>query len=68
MEINHLSSLFIFTFIIFLFFIISLIKDYKVRPKYKQLLEHPFLQRYMMKVVNVAEWYMDAISLNNTTK
>lgn len=46
----------------------SLIKDYKVRPKYKQLLEHPFLQRYMMKTVNVADWYAEAISQNNLFK
>lgn len=46
----------------------SLIKDYKVRPKYKQLLEHPFLQRYMMKTVNVAEWYAEAIGQNNSLK
>ena len=42
----------------------SLIKDYKVRPKYKQLLEHPFLQKYMIKTVNVAEWYAEATSQN----
>lgn len=46
----------------------SLIKDYKVRPKYKQLLEHPFLQRYMLKTVNVAEWYAEAISLIDKPK
>lgn len=41
-----------------------LIKDYKVRPKYKQLLELPFLQKYMIKTVNVAEWYAEATSQN----
>ncbi|XP_050429116.1 dual specificity mitogen-activated protein kinase kinase 7-like [Adelges cooleyi] len=45
-----------------------LIKDYKVRPKYKQLLEHPFLLRYVDKSVNVAEWYAEAIKQSSTPK
>lgn len=32
-------------------------KDYKVRPKYKKLLEQPFLRRYMEENVDVASWY-----------
>lgn len=32
-------------------------KDYKVRPKYKKLLEHPFLRHYMEENVDVASWY-----------
>lgn len=51
-----------------LVFIFSLIKDYKLRPKYKQLLEHPFLQKYMSKTVSVAEWYAKATSQNDTPK
>jgi len=69
---NFVSSWYVITLInlIYYYFLnlnvlfFSLIKDYKVRPKYKQLLEHPFLQKYMIKTVNVAEWYAEATSQN----
>lgn len=55
-------------FAIFLYIYFSLIKDYKLRPKYKQLLEHPFLQRYTWKTVNVAEWYAEVTNQNHLPK
>lgn len=60
---NILTIILIFFFYFNVLFF-SLIKDYKVRPKYKQLLELPFLQKYMIKTVNVAEWYAEATSQN----
>lgn len=33
-----------------------LTKDYNKRPKYKKLLEHPFIKRYETKEVDVAAW------------
>ncbi|KAI1290066.1 Dual specificity mitogen-activated protein kinase kinase 7 [Halotydeus destructor] len=32
-------------------------KDYRKRPKYKKLLEHPFIKLYEVKSVNVSSWY-----------
>ncbi|XP_014252104.1 dual specificity mitogen-activated protein kinase kinase 7-like [Cimex lectularius] len=32
-------------------------KDYRVRPKYRKLLEHAFLRKYMEETVDVASWY-----------
>ncbi|XP_073982006.1 dual specificity mitogen-activated protein kinase kinase 7-like isoform X2 [Rhodnius prolixus] len=32
-------------------------KDYHVRPKYRKLLEHSFLRKYMEENVDVASWY-----------
>ncbi|XP_065200843.1 dual specificity mitogen-activated protein kinase kinase 7-like [Planococcus citri] len=43
-----------------------LTKDYSHRPKYKELLEHPFLKRYELKNVDVAAWYAKAVS-NSTS-
>ncbi|XP_047102363.1 dual specificity mitogen-activated protein kinase kinase 7-like [Schistocerca piceifrons] len=34
-----------------------LTKNYKNRPKYKKLLEHPFLKKYEVAQVNVAAWF-----------
>jgi mitogen-activated protein kinase kinase 7 len=34
-----------------------LMKDTKSRPKYKKLLEHPFIQIYDSKPVDVAAWF-----------
>ncbi len=34
-----------------------LMKNYKDRPKYKKLLQHPFIQRYEEEEVNVGAWY-----------
>lgn len=52
---------------VFSFF--SLTKNFRHRPKYRELLEHPFLKRYEMKQVDVALWYAKATSgtSNNTT-
>ncbi|CAN7941314.1 unnamed protein product [Ixodes hexagonus] len=33
-----------------------LTKDYRKRPKYRKLLEHPFIKRYETKEVDVAAW------------
>ncbi|PSN49922.1 hypothetical protein C0J52_07054 [Blattella germanica] len=38
----------------------SLTKNFKQRPKYKKLLEHPFMRKYETANVNVAEWYANA--------
>lgn len=37
-----------------------LTKDYHQRPKYKRLLQYPFLTRYETKYVDVASWYAEA--------
>ncbi|KAL1138709.1 hypothetical protein AAG570_008771, partial [Ranatra chinensis] len=37
-----------------------LAKDYRHRPKYKMLLEHPFLRRYENNFVDVASWFARA--------
>ncbi|KAF6024708.1 hep [Bugula neritina] len=34
-----------------------LTKDYKERPKYKKLLDHPFVQHYKSTEVDMATWY-----------
>ncbi|XP_065845636.1 dual specificity mitogen-activated protein kinase kinase 7-like [Oscarella lobularis] len=34
-----------------------LIKDLEKRPRYKQLLEHPFIKWFEVKHVNVSQWY-----------
>ncbi|ESO86392.1 hypothetical protein LOTGIDRAFT_220713 [Lottia gigantea] len=36
-----------------------LTKDYKKRPKYRKLLEHPFIKKYTDQHVNVAAWYAE---------
>ncbi|XP_061184017.1 dual specificity mitogen-activated protein kinase kinase 7-like [Saccostrea echinata] len=36
-----------------------LTKDYKKRPKYRKLLEHPFIKKYEVENVNVAKWFSD---------
>ncbi|XP_064458543.1 dual specificity mitogen-activated protein kinase kinase 7-like [Ornithodoros turicata] len=33
-----------------------LTKDYRERPKYRKLLEHPFIRRYEVEEVDVGEW------------
>ena len=48
-------------------------KNYKDRPKYRKLLQHPFIQRYEKEVVDVGAWYRshmntaDGVSPNNNT-
>ena len=51
-----------------------LMKNYKDRPKYRKLLQHPFIQRYEKEVVDVGAWYRshmntaaDGVSPNNNT-
>ncbi|XP_046669559.1 dual specificity mitogen-activated protein kinase kinase 7-like [Homalodisca vitripennis] len=39
-----------------------LTKNYKNRPKYKELLEHPFLKLYEKENVNVAAWFAQTLS------
>ena len=34
-----------------------LMKNYKDRPKYKKLLQHPFIKRYEKEAVDVGAWY-----------
>ena len=34
-----------------------LLKNYKIRPKYKKLLEHPFIVKYIDMKVDVGAWY-----------
>lgn len=36
-----------------------LTKDYRKRPKYRKLLEHPFIRRYETAEVDVATWFSD---------
>ncbi|KAK3867553.1 hypothetical protein Pcinc_027009 [Petrolisthes cinctipes] len=36
-----------------------LIKEYRHRPKYKKLLEYPFIKKYEQKKVDVAAWFAD---------
>jgi mitogen-activated protein kinase kinase 7 len=38
----------------------SLTKNYRERPKYKDLLKHQFMKKYETADVNVAEWYARA--------
>nr|CAD7453173.1 unnamed protein product [Timema tahoe] len=40
-----------------------LTKNYKNRPKYRKLLEHPFMKKYETANVNVAEWFAQAMKL-----
>jgi len=40
---------------------VCLTKDLKLRPKYRQLLEHPFLKRYENESVDVASWFQRAM-------
>ena len=35
----------------------SLTKNYKHRPKYKKLLEHPFIKKYETMSIDVSVWY-----------
>ncbi|XP_069696444.1 dual specificity mitogen-activated protein kinase kinase 7-like isoform X2 [Periplaneta americana] len=37
-----------------------LTKNYRHRPKYRKLLEHPFMRKYETENVNVADWYAKA--------
>jgi mitogen-activated protein kinase kinase 7 len=41
-------------------FCFSLTKNYRERPKYRELLKHPFMKKYETANVNVAEWYARA--------
>lgn len=41
----------------------SLTKNYRERPKYRDLLKHPFMKKYETANVNVAEWYARAKEL-----
>jgi mitogen-activated protein kinase kinase 7 len=41
-------------------FCFSLTKNYRERPKYRDLLKHPFMRKYETADVNVAEWYARA--------
>ncbi|KAK7095357.1 dual specificity mitogen-activated protein kinase kinase 7-like isoform X1 [Littorina saxatilis] len=43
-----------------------LTKDYKRRPKYKRLLEHPFLKRSEAEVVDTEAWFTDVSQLMDT--
>ncbi|CAN8020151.1 unnamed protein product [Ixodes persulcatus] len=38
-----------------------LTKNYKERPKYRELLEHPFIKRYETKEVDVAAWLAEVM-------
>lgn len=42
---------------LFLIFSHSLVKDYKHRPKYKKLLEYPFIKKYEKEKVDVSKWF-----------
>lgn len=42
---------------VFLFHLNSLTKNYKHRPKYKKLLEHPFIKKYEALPIDVSVWY-----------
>ncbi|CAE1270016.1 MAP2K7 [Acanthosepion pharaonis] len=44
-----------------------LTKDYKKRPKYKKLLEHPFIKRYETLNVDVAAWFAEVSQLMNSS-
>lgn len=39
----------------------SLTKNYKHRPKYKKLLEHPFIKKYEALPIDVSVWYQSVI-------
>ncbi|XP_065570241.1 serine/threonine-protein kinase dst3-like isoform X2 [Artemia franciscana] len=41
---------------------VCLIKNYKQRPKYKKLLEHPFIRRYEHADVDVTGWYQQVLA------
>uniref|UniRef100_A0A0A9VY48 mitogen-activated protein kinase kinase n=1 Tax=Lygus hesperus TaxID=30085 RepID=A0A0A9VY48_LYGHE len=41
-----------------------LLKDYRVRPKYRVLLEHAFLKRYMEENVDVSNWYAHCVPVS----
>ncbi|RXG56349.1 Dual specificity mitogen-activated protein kinase kinase 7 [Armadillidium vulgare] len=36
-----------------------LVKDYKHRPKYKKLLEYPFIKKYEKEKVDVSKWFKE---------
>ncbi|KAG7171813.1 Dual specificity mitogen-activated protein kinase kinase 7-like [Homarus americanus] len=40
-----------------------LIKEYRHRPKYKKLLDYPFIKKYEQKKVDVSAWFAD-LSIN----
>lgn len=46
----------------------SLKKDCLQRPSYKQLLEHPFLERYSREDVDVAPFFQEVLDLPDPTK
>uniref|UniRef100_A0A8D8URX9 mitogen-activated protein kinase kinase n=1 Tax=Cacopsylla melanoneura TaxID=428564 RepID=A0A8D8URX9_9HEMI len=46
---------------------LCLTKDYQHRPKYRKLLEHPFLRRYENLYVDVAEWYRKVVETSNVS-
>ncbi|CAH0385184.1 unnamed protein product [Bemisia tabaci] len=43
-----------------------LTKNFRERPKYNKLLEHPFLKRYETAPVDVSDWYAQAIRSSNS--
>uniref|UniRef100_A0A8D8X3C3 mitogen-activated protein kinase kinase n=1 Tax=Cacopsylla melanoneura TaxID=428564 RepID=A0A8D8X3C3_9HEMI len=47
---------------------LCLTKDYQYRPKYPELLGHPFLCRYEEMNVHVAEWYRDVKESSTAVK
>lgn len=51
------SAAWITLFFHLLCFLTSLIKEYRQRPKYKKLLEYPFIKKYEQKKVDVAAWF-----------
>jgi serine/threonine protein kinase len=42
-------------------------KNYKDRPKYKDLFRHPFIIEYMNKNVDAKPWFDSCLNYNNTT-
>ncbi|XP_078604950.1 dual specificity mitogen-activated protein kinase kinase 7-like isoform X2 [Branchiostoma floridae x Branchiostoma japonicum] len=45
-----------------------LTKDFKKRPKYRQLLEHGFIKRYETKDVDVAGWFTDVMATTTSPR
>lgn len=46
----------------------SLKKDYLQRPSYKQLIEHPFIERYSREDVDVAPFFKEVLELPDDPK
>lgn len=44
----------------------SLLKDSSLRPRYSDLLEHSFIQKYDEADVDVAGWYKDIVTHSST--